>query len=204
MKNWVKDALKTSLCKDKETQKNDDNKLRSAIFVAEIANLLYSKTVANQENDNYKYCNNFIDVKDGKRVSGEWLLDITITEQIEVTDREKKQSRALINSEIIWAVESEAATSLPAFAEDFGKLLCVQAKNYLFLNGLDQKKIKDQQAFIDRRLDTITDLLQKINFHPNDNFYVAFWPSPAQSGGSSLWGTVGGNDLVNIVDAYKF
>jgi len=51
---------------------------------------------------------------------------------------------------------------------------------------------------------TITDPLQETNFHPNGNFYVAFWPSPAQSGGSSLWDTVGEDNLVNMVDAYKF
>jgi hypothetical protein len=128
--------------------------------------------------------------KKGTRIRkepGEWLLDIAIVQKTEIEDHGSK-SVSNINTRMIWAVESESSTSLKDFADDFGKLLCVKADEYLYLNGLDQQPGKNQELFISRRIETIerglNKKLREIRNQPA-NFYMAFWPSP--SNGKRGW-----------------
>jgi len=177
----IKSALESSY---NANIKNTDAKRKSSIFVYELGKMLYDKSRYNSEDYKLKVVRWNYD-KD-IRIPGEWLLDITIIKDKEISDMSIERSKTRIPFKIIWAVESESNPSLTAFAEDFGKLLCIKSDNYLFLNGLRQITEKGRKDYIQRRIKTATVLLSDPSFIKN-NFYLAFWPSPARSDGISLW-----------------
>lgn len=191
----VRDALDITL---KEVfNKNTiikDAKLRSSIFVFSLGKEL-SKSY-----EGHKLKVVGFDEERKRRTPGEWLLDIAIVKEKPISDPKKKQSKAEIPYQLIWAVESESSTNLHAFAEDFGKLLCVKSENYLFLNGLNQKKEEDRNSFVERRLETVKQLLKEINYNSN-NLYFAFWPTPAKNNKGSLWDDFSSapSELLNMV-----
>ena len=191
----VRDALDITL--KKVFNKNNiikDAKLRSSIFVSVLGKEL-SKSY-----EDHKLKVVGFDVERKRRTSGEWLLDIVIVKEKAICDAKKKQSKAEIPYQIIWAVESESSTNLHAFAEDFGKLLCVRSENYLFLNGLNQKKEENRNSFVERRLETVKKLLNEIENNYN-NLYFAFWPTPAKNNNGSLWDDFSSapSELLNMV-----
>ncbi len=182
VKKLIKNALKNAF---EEANKGniDDAKLKSSIFVSNVGRVF---------NNEYNNMNNYrlkvvgYDSNNRKRTPGEWLLDVIIAKEMVISDQEKDKSEAKILYQIIWAIESESNSSLPAFAEDFGKLMCVKSENYLYLNGLQQKTSNGHSDYIKRRTKTAKQCLDDANIKEK-NFYIAFWPSPARRNGSSLW-----------------
>ena len=72
------------------------------------------------------------------KVSGEWLFDICVTAQFQINDIRPGTLPTPINTNILFACESEFETSLSAFTTDFGKLICSNANQYLYIQGLKQ------------------------------------------------------------------
>lgn len=156
-----------------------NNKERSSVFVSSVADLLAEEFKAEIERKEACCCVQKFNEKIKKRIPGEWLLDIVIAKQTELRDEKKKRSKAKMISEILWAVESESDTGLDQFAKDFGKLLCVNSKNYLYLNGMNQSSA-GMKDYKERRLETIknTDFISERLKEINGRFFIGFWPVP--------------------------
>jgi hypothetical protein len=195
----IEQVIKRSL--EKSILSEGNNKLKSTIFVSTIADLLF---------DNYKDSGETLSLnaigydKESGRKPGEKMLDITIAKTKTIYDPDKKQSTAVINYQLVWAIESEADTSLPAFADDFGKLLCSNSMFYLYLNGLDQVQEESRTAYINRRLAIAKELLNDANLNFK-NFYYAFWPSPHknQNHDKSFWDMHQKDKLLDMVRVYE-
>lgn len=145
-----------------------DNQLKSAKFVHEIGNMLWiDKSLKlnvitapeipekDKKTGNWKH----------KKGSGEWLLDVTITQNI---DGFKKK--------IVWAVESESHCSKGAFHEDFAKLFHINSDNHLYLNGLKQKTNEGKDKYIGKRLKEVEEIIKDCD----RTFWFAFWASPCK------------------------
>jgi len=178
-----------------------NNRLRSSIFVSSIATKLFDLYEETKENISLHVIG--FDEVSSSRISGESMLDVTIAKTKAIADPKKKNSTALVSYKLLWAVESEANTGLPAFAEDFSKLICSKSENYLYLNGLDQIP-SNQEAYIDRRLNNAVELLEAADMK-NTNFFFAFWPSPAKivSHNLSYWDLHHQKDLIDMVKVFK-
>ena len=196
----VEDVVKGSLEKALEASLN--NRLRSSIFVSNIADGLYSFYKDSNEHLALRVIG--FDEDTGAGVEGEKMLDISIAKTKAIIDPDKEISKAIIGYQLIWAVESEANSGLPDFADDFGKLLCVKSKNYLYLNGLDQLQEKSRLSYIDRRLEVAKQLLEDAELE-YDNFYYAFWPSPAKNmnHNKSFWDMNKKDDLLGMVRVFE-
>jgi len=192
----IKNSLKKSILS------TGNNKLKSSIFVSSVAELLFNSYRDSRENHSLRVIG--YDEESGKRKSGESLLDITIAKTKIITDPGNKQSSASISYQLIWAAESEANTSLPAFTADFGKLLCTKSTHYLYLNGLDQIKEESREAYMIRRLTIARQLLHEAGLEYN-RFFYAFWPSPNKnhSKNKSFWDMHHKDDLLNMVRVFE-
>lgn len=164
--------------KDREELKGD-NPYRSSFFVSLIGDKLknhfkFAKT-------NYQS----IDPNNpNKKLAGEWLFDISVTAQLEIEDIRKGCSNSKINTNILFACESEFETSLHAFTTDFGKLICSNANQFLFIQGLNQKTNAGRRDFIESRMNIIRSQLVHLI---SDDFVLAFIPTPGKIGDSSFW-----------------
>ena len=196
----IEQVIKCSL--EKSILSTGNNKLKSSIFVSSVADLLFDSYKTSGENLTLRVIG--FDEESGERKPGENLLDITITKTKTISDTGNKQSTASISYQLIWAAESEANTSLPAFAADFGKLLCTKSMYYLYLNGLDQVKEDSRVAYIDRRLTIAREMLEVADLKYS-NFYYAFWPSPNKnrSQDKSFWDVHHKDELLNMVRVYE-
>jgi hypothetical protein len=192
----TKDALQKAL------EQNANNRLRSSVFVSNLGLNLYE--ICNDATEDLKLKVVGFDKNTGKKVKGEWLLDIAITKSKEIFDSGNKQSKAIIDLGLFWAAESESNTGLPSFADDFGKLLCVKSDYYLYLNGLDQLQPKSRESFIDRRLELANEILNETKLSYK-KFFFAFWPSPKknQAKGKSFWDIHQKDDLLNMVKVFE-
>ncbi|MEI6333592.1 MAG: hypothetical protein WCS87_03465 [Methylococcaceae bacterium] len=153
---WAKDRPEVS------------NQLKSSKFVHSIGEKLFTL----QPKDTVNL--NVIKVNDqGIKESGEWLLDITITQNIDG-----------FKNKIVWAVESESDVSKKAFHNDFAKLFHINSENYLYLNGLNHKTMKGKDKYIEKRLKEVDEIIKNCD----KTFWFAFWASPCQSNESpSIW-----------------
>ena len=116
--NIVFGAFKKAFEEKDKGQLEKSNRFRSAYFVSLIGDKLkthfkgattYYQSIASIETKNKK--------------SGEWLFDVCVASQLSIRDdRKGKRKSAPINTNILFACESEFDTSLDAFAADFGKL----------------------------------------------------------------------------------
>jgi len=149
------------------------NQLKSAMFVSKIGDVLYRlhgdetlwlNTIKVPENINEK--------GKGKKESGEWLLDITIT-------KNENDLKNGFKKEIVWAVESESDCSKEAFNDDFAKLFHINSINYLYLNGLNHKTKDGKDKYIENRLKEVEAIIQSCN-KPFKPFWFAFWASPCK------------------------
>jgi hypothetical protein len=165
------------------------NFFRSAKFVSEVAYGLWDVFYSKIYDENHKL--NMLHVQEvddfGIKKKGEWLFDICITDTREISENKyNKEATARINTNILWAVESESSTSILDFCADFGKLICSGANNCFYLHGLNQRNPDNRRAFVDRRLSTLRSQLSDL-IKSENNYYIGFWPSPKKIGGSSIW-----------------
>jgi len=180
------------------------NFFRSAKFVSEIADGFWDKKFSEMYNENQKKKMLHVqDVNDlGIKKEGEWLFDICVTEAIEIEEwNNSKKASAHIDTSILWAIESESATSIKEFCADFGKLICSGAKNCLYLHGLNQRSEDGRSKFIKRRLSTIKNQLSEY-MKKETIYYIGFWPSPKKVGGSSLWDQYSLEELIDWIEVY--
>ena len=165
------------------------NSLKSAKFVSTVGDSIFNEFFKNPD-----YYLNVITVNDqGNKLPGEWLLNITITQNIQKFRRK-----------IILAVESESSTSIKAFNDNFAKLVHIRADNYIYLNGLDQKTERGKQNYIACRLSYAQNLLSAESY---PSFYLGFWASPKKiKGYKSIWSAIIEGKYAHLkkVELYKY
>ncbi len=157
----------------------ESNPYRSAYFVGRIGDQL--KEHFKPAKTNYQSIES---INNPKKLAGEWLFDICVTAQIEIEDRRKGCGSSKINTNILFACESEFETSITAFATDFGKLICSNANQFLFIQGLNQKTPEGRKDFIAARKNIIQTQLKHLI---EDDFVLAFVPTPGKIGKQSFW-----------------
>ena len=109
---------------------------------------------------------------DGDKRSGEWLVDACITEGTgKFIDR------------IVFAMESESATSKKAFDEDFAKLVHLDAAVKLHLNGLKQTNKDRMKRYIEDRCNYAAKVIKRTR--PVGQWFLGFWPSPGKLAGTT-------------------
>ena len=147
-----------------------DNQFKSSLFVSEFGKGIFQTFYDNDDFNlkTIKVNNN------GKKISGEWLLDICVT----------NENNGFIEN-ISLAAESESNVSLKAFQDDFAKVFHIKADNYIYLNGLNQLTTKGLKNYIIKRVAYTEKLLNNSTI---EKFYLGFWTSPQKKGGyNSLW-----------------
>jgi len=159
----------------------DNNPLRSSYFVSQIGDEL--KKHFQGAKTHYQAIESIFNEK---KKGGEWLYDICVTLQLNIRDTRHKDGIADINTNILFACESEFDTKISAFATDFGKLLCSNANQYLYIQGLDQSTFNGRASFISERKNLIKNNL----WHQiKDDFVLAFIPTPGKKREKSFWDT---------------
>jgi len=158
-----------------------NNPFRSSYFVSLIGDKLkehYTDAVTHYQ------AIDSIDKK--KKRKGEWLFDICVTSQLMLVDHRHKDGIALIDTNILFACESEFSTGINDFATDFGKLICSNANQYLFIQGLNQSTESGRNDFVSNRKEIIRNQLKDFI---QDDFVIAFIPTPGKMGERSFWDT---------------
>ena len=124
---------------------NDDPPRRlSSRFVYEVAKAVHTSHFEG-------HCLRTIKVADSaKRIRGEWLVDACITEQRHFKNPHNRDVPISFINRVVFAMESESHTGTPEFNTDFAKLLHLNAKVKLYLNGIDQSK-RRAQHYMERR-----------------------------------------------------
>jgi hypothetical protein len=210
LKSFIQVALAKSIdLKDegKFKGRTGSNSLRSARFVWEISKCLWNSYA------DRPHLERFVQIvhDDGTKEGGEWMLDVAIAHTLPFL---ATKAQSLVNTELVWAVESEYSTRREEFAKDFGKLLCVRSENKLYLNGFNHP-IGHEGRFIDNRVQETSAFLahastiggnSQISGFDSGTLYLSFWPSPERdpNGKASLWDTRNKSDLVGSVRLFKF
>lgn len=156
-----------------------DNPLRSAYFVSLIGGKL--KDHFQDSKVNYQSVDS---IWEEKKSGGEWLFDISVTSRKRIVDNRHRDGISEINTNILFACESEFETSLSAFTTDFGKLLCSNANQRLFIQGLNQSTAVGRESFINSRKQIIT---RQLNHLLGDDLVLAFVPTPGKCKKQSFW-----------------
>ena len=173
-------------------------KLRSALFVQRVVKNLQSIT-----RRGHPFVQK-VNLKLKKKVSGEWLLDGVIAKRKRFgNERSRRYAKAKITTHLLWAVESESATSLKAMCDDLGKLLVVDSQNYLYLNGLNQQP-RNTHNYVERRLKTVKGILAHNRKFNKGNFYLGFWPSPKKTKARDSFWDQGLQDLTPYLKMFRF
>ena len=135
--------------KDKGALKGN-NSFRSSYFVSLIGDRL--KRHFTRAKVHYQSISS---IGEKQKTSGEWLFDICVTTQLKVSDNRKGCGTGMMNTNVLFACESEFETSLSAFVTDFGKLICSNANQYVFIQGLNQKTESGRNDFMESRKEII-------------------------------------------------
>jgi hypothetical protein len=197
----IKNAFSTAVG-DKDELKS--NTLRSAKFIECVAKNIFEHLLVSEQNNNSNLYVQKVKADGSGKLSGEWLLDAVIREDIIITDRAIKNSQTRFVSKILWAIESESHTSLNSMAEDFGKLAVVRSANYLYLNGLNQTHQKALN-YIKRRLSTIESLIDRLpTIFQDGNLYYGFWPTPGKAQGYASYWDADYKMLLKMVKLYFY
>jgi hypothetical protein len=137
----------------------------------------------------------------GKKSPGEWLYDACIIEEKIIKDETgyKKETWCKIPVKVFLSIESEFNTSLKSFADDFGKLVCSNSEQILYIAGLNQKD--ERKKFIDRRINMINKyLLNYLN-----NLILIFFPSPEKNKYlTSIWDEYSLDELCSWIQIYSY
>lgn len=171
-----------------------NNPLRSAKFLFEL-----SDGILKTFHPNCKL--HVINVSDtGKKSSGEWLYDMTISKQANIVDKRwGGKSRSDLNTKILFNLECEFGTSLKEFTEDVGKLITSKSPTSLFIQGLNQITIEGREDFIKNRLEIIKEQMGK---YIENHFLIGFCPSPVKKSTASVWDLFSFSDLVNWIQVF--
>ena len=173
-----RDTIKNAILKGFETSKELgglSNKLKSALFVQLVCASLCDQS---KESNLFPICQK-VRVDGTGKDSGEWLLDAIIAEKVVIPEKikGKKDSQHEFNTNLEWAIESEYNTSLKEFLADFSKLLVINSKNKLYLNGYASLNLNSFKLYRDNRLERAAHLVKDYNSNKGE-FYFAFWPNP--------------------------
>lgn len=122
----------------------------------------------------------FKDFKDGKAVSGEWLLDAVVVKTKNVEEAGKKEAYA---HEIALAMESEFHPGLKALVEDLSKLFVVKSDRKLYINGV--KNVSRKHNYVEKRLEVIRSMIPD-NEKPG-NYTICFVDHPRLWGNSEIF-----------------
>lgn len=120
---------------------------------------------------------------EGKKEPGEWLVDACITEEHCERMGDARVPHRFIDR-IVLAMESESSTGRQAFNDDFAKLIHLEGKYKLYLNGLDQKTCRGMSKYIKGRCEYVESILKRVQ--PSGEIYLGFWPSPRKPRSSSF------------------
>jgi hypothetical protein len=175
----VYNAFKKAFEEKENESLRGNNPFRSSYFVSLIGDKL--KNHFKSAKTHYQSIDSILNKK---KNSGEWLFDICVTSQMPVIDSRHVDGKSIINTNILFACESEFETSLSAFTTDFGKLICSNANQYLFIQGLNQSTEAGRKDFISSRKSIIKDQLKGLI---RDDFVLAFIPTPGKIGERSFW-----------------
>ena len=119
-----------------------------------------------------------------EKTPGEWLLDIVWCEKT-CADL---PSNFKCPSKIYGALECESNTKTKEFFTDFAKLVHVRSSTKIFLAGVIQKDKSRMRKYIEMRRRQAAQFLANSGVSSEtEEWYLAFWPSPAGDVSSSLW-----------------
>lgn len=172
----------------------NDNTFRSAYFVSTLAKGIHQEFFIDSKLNVLS-----IDNSEERRQKGEWLFDFCMTERCHITDK-KYGGNTDINTKILFAGESEFHTSIEGFGKDFGKLICSNANQYCYIQGLNQKTAEGRRDFILSRKEIITKQLHQFI---NDDFVLAFVPTPGIRETMSFWDE-NEKDVVSWIEIYIY
>jgi len=130
----------------------------------------------------------------GRRSSGEWLLDGTWTKDVTPDENMTKK----VPAQIYCALECESSTSGFDYFMDFCKLLSIKSNIKLFLAGLDQITKRGASLYVENRVRQSSLLVAQYDSEPCVDWYLAFWPSPRTVNGHSLWETIDNEELAHL------
>jgi hypothetical protein len=167
-KKEIAELIKISLERLPEFNKYKDgdiHKSLSSLFVAELGNLLKIKYA-----DKCYDCK-FQNITNGKRVKGEWMLDIALVHLKELNINRQIQ---YINK-IEVAVESEFNPGIRYFIDDFCKLLIIDSPLKIFINGV--KRINNKDSYVESRMQIIHQIL-KDQQDLYSNYFICFVDHP--------------------------
>ena len=123
---------------------------------------------------------------DGKRHSGEWLLDGAWTENARPRPDQRMSKDSPVR--IRCALECESSTAGNEYHIDLSKLLVISSDIKLFLAGLNQQTESGAEDYVNTRVcQTEKVLMQTRAGESSTDWYLAFWPSPLKVDGKSLW-----------------
>ena len=121
---------------------------------------------------------------DDRKRPGEWLLDIVWCEETCADPAAKFKYPSKIHG----SLECESSTSAKEFFTDFAKLVHVRSSIKLFLAGVNQKREGSMMKYIRRRTEQAARFLADTGVgSENEEWYLAFWPSPMGDVSRSLW-----------------
>lgn len=120
----------------------------------------------------------------GNRHAGEWLLDGIWTHD----EPPCKGWDRSFPVRVRCALECESSTNTSEFYKDFDKLLVIHSDIKIFLAGLNHLTESGAFNYQRDRVRQIENLFIKANMQAlNEEWYLAFWPSPLNVKGQSLW-----------------
>ena len=161
------------------------NSQRSSYFVSELAKLFATKF--DGEPLVQRVSNN------GKKSSGEWLLDIVIVSKQAISTEYRKRNSSIVRK-IHWAIESEFSTIINEFGKDFSKLLHIKAENYMYIGGVNQVTRIARKAYMDAQIDLASSLVAEHQI--KEPFFMVFIPTPGKPAKhDSLWDEFEFNEL---------
>ena len=185
-------ALNRALCLSREwanQQSKSSNSLRSARFVSDACEEL--KPLVEEARPHCSLKRRRIRVDgEGKRHGGEWLLDVTWTEDRKPDTRMQDPTPVRIRC----ALECESSTAGHEYFIDFAKLLVVRSDIKIFLGGLSQGTPEGAEDYVNTRVMQSQELLKSLQIEESStDWHLAFWPStrnvegPKDGENRSLW-----------------
>ena len=190
--NDVLDALSRALATSRDWARDRavSNATRSARFCSDVCGNLDGLLCGAGLTPRY------IRVDDhGTKFPGEWMLDGSWTEDVTPDEQMTKA----VPLKIRCALECESSTSGFDYFTDFSKLLSIASDTKLFLAGLNQQTKQAACRYISRRIQQTSALVyDQYNPASPTDWYLAFWPSPLNVGGQSLWKRIDDGALTHL------